>query len=94
MCLLCQQACPRVRCCKTPHRGRHHARVLRTELCQCDVCLDLPDVLPVLTTQRLSVGALAVVAVYDGWQSRRLALESAALTAKIKSLNAELIQDE
>jgi hypothetical protein len=54
----------------------------------------LPALLPVCIPQRLSVGALAVVAVYDGWQSRRLAVESAALTAKIKKLNAQLLQDE
>lgn len=58
------------------------------------VCVSCCLLCCLYTPQRLSVGVLAVVAVYDGWQSSRLAVESAALTAKIRSLNARLLQDE
>lgn len=49
---------------------------------------------PSLPLQRLSLGALLVVAAYDGWESRRLAQESSALAAKAKLLNSQLLQSE
>lgn len=44
--------------------------------------------------QRISVGALVCVAVYDGWQSRQLAKEASALAAQVKDLNSKLLQSE
>jgi hypothetical protein len=41
--------------------------------------------------QRISLGALFVVAAYDGWQSRRLALDSSAAAAKAKQLTSQLV---
>jgi hypothetical protein len=47
-----------------------------------------------LRLQRISLGSLLVVAAYDGWQSRRLTQQSAALAAKTRVLNAQLLQNE
>lgn len=41
--------------------------------------------------QRIALGALLVVAAYDGWQSQRLALDSQAAAAKAKKLTRQLL---
>lgn len=62
-------------------------------VCGCGALHQRPTPLPLLSIplQRISFGALCVVAAYDGWQSRRLALDSGAAAAKAKELTSQLL---
>lgn len=44
------------------------------------------------TMQRVSLGALLMVAAYDGWQSRQLHIESMKLALQIKNLKLRLLE--
>lgn len=68
--------------------SRVHGTGIR--VCGAVASTPLPLVLSI-PLQRVSLGALCVVAAYDGWQARRLALESGAAAAKAKELTSQLL---